>query len=118
MRIILGVMALVLGGCDMGHLGNPLMWPGMAVGNAVENTTYNARRKKVSDHVNAHQFEILTDIGVGGGPALGKAFDLARVPEENRAQVLRNFQKDIAMYRPNTAKAREQLVIALMVNGG
>ena len=118
MRIILGVMALALGGCDMGHLGNPLMWPGMAVGNAVENTAYNARRMKVSDHVNAHQFEILTDIGVGGGPALGKAFDLARIRKTNRPQVLRDLQKEIAMYRPNTDEAREQLVIALMVNGG
>ncbi|WP_428540125.1 hypothetical protein [Profundibacter sp.] len=117
MRIILTVAVLALGGCDMGHLGNPLMWPGMAVGSAVENTTYNARRKKVSDHVNAHQFEILTDIGVGGGPALDKAFDLARIQTTNRAQVLRTLQKEIAMYRPNTAEAREQLVIALMVNG-
>ncbi len=117
MRIILTVAILALGGCDMGHLGNPLMWPGMAIGNAVGNSTYNARRKKVSDHVNTHQFEILTDIGVGGGPALDKAFDLAGVHKSSRAQVLRTFQKDIAMFRPNTAEAREQLVIALMVNG-
>ncbi len=117
MRIILTVAVLALGGCDMGHLGNPLMWPGMAVGNAVDNAGYNARRKRVSDHVAAHQLEILTDIGTGGGPTLSKAFDLAQVHRSNRPQVLRSMQKDIAMYRPNTAEAREQLVIALMVNG-
>jgi len=117
MRIILTVAVLTLGGCDMGHLGNPVMWPRMAVGNAVENTTYNTRRKKVSNHVNAHQLEILADIGVGGGASLTKAFDLARVSETNRPSVLRRMQSDIAMYRPNTAQAREHLVIALMVNG-
>jgi len=117
MRIILAVMVLALSGCDMGHLGNPLMWPGMAVGNAVDNAGYNARRKRVSDHVNTHQLEILTDIGVGGGASLTKAFDLARVHETNRPAVLRTMKNEMSMYRPNTAEAREQLVIVFMING-
>ena len=117
MRIILAAMVLALGGCDMGHLGNPLMWPGMAVGNAVENAGYNARRKRVSGHVEAHQFEIISDIAVGGGPSLSKAFDLAQVVNQARPEVRGILKQEIAKFRPNTKEAREQLVIVLMVHG-
>jgi hypothetical protein len=117
MRIIWLGLVLALGGCDMGHLGNPVMWPGMVVGGGIENASYNARRKRVSGHIMAHQAEILADIRAGGGPALTTGADLARVPDAVRPEMIRIMQSDIAKFTPDTAQAREQLVVWFMVHG-
>jgi len=117
MRIFYLISILALSACDMGHLGNPVMWPAMAAGNAVENATYNARRGKVEKHVASHQAEIVTDIRNGGGPALTKGADLARVPPSARPEMLRIFKQDIAKFSPNTEQGRELLVIWFMVHG-
>ena len=115
------VLTLGLAGCDMGHLGNPLMWPVEAVGNGLDNATYNARRTQVEKHVALNQATILTDIrsGTNGnyGTALKTAMDLARVPEVSRPQLLDILKTDIAKFTPNTPQAREQLVVWFMVNG-
>lgn len=118
MRFICLAMVLTLTGCDAGHLGNPALWPGMAVGSGIENASYNARRKQVQGHVTAHQGEILADIRTGNGPALTKAMDLARVPVKIRAGLVQMLKQDIAKFTPDTPHAREQLVVWLMVHGG
>lgn len=110
-------LVLALAGCDMGHLGNPVMWPGMVVGSGIENATYGARRKKVETHVATNQGEILTDIRSDGGPALTTGMDLARVPSADRPKLLRVLKEDIAKFTPGTPQAREQLVVWLMVHG-
>ncbi len=110
-------LVLALGGCDMGHLGNPVIWPGMAVGNGIENASYNARRTRVSGHIKAYQGRILADIGAGGGPALTTGADLARVPVAVRPEMIRIMQGDIAKFTPDTPQAREQLVVWFMVHG-
>ena len=117
MRIIWLGLVLALGGCDMGHLGNPVMWPGMVVGGGIENASYNARRAQVANHVDAHQGAILGDIRAGGGPALTTAADLARVPVAVRPEMTRIMQSDITKFTPDTLPAREQLVIWFMVHG-
>ncbi|HHI70900.1 MAG TPA: hypothetical protein ENJ91_07840 [Rhodobacteraceae bacterium] len=110
-------MIILLAGCDMGHLGNPLLWPVGAVSTTVENASYGAKRKKVENYVAAHQFEMISDIAVGGGPAISKGMDLAGIPQARRPEFLPILKEDIAMFRPNTPEAREKLVIALMVHG-
>ena len=117
MRPIGLMMILMLGACDMGHLGNPVMWPGMVVGGGLENASYNARRGKVKAHVNAHHSDILADIQRGGGPALSTGADLARVPKAARAEMLRMLKQDYAKFSPDTDQAREMLIIWLMVHG-
>ena len=117
MRIFFLGLVMLLSACDMGHLGNPVMWPGMVVGGGLENAGYNARRGKVKAHVNAHHSDILADIQRGGGPALSEGADLARVPKAARAEMLRVLKQDYIKFSPDTDQAREMLVIWLMVHG-
>jgi len=117
MRPIGLILVLALGGCDMGHLGNPVMWPGMAVGSVIENASYNARRKQVSKHVAAHYSDILADIRAGGGPALTLGADLARIPAAARPALIRTMQSDIAKFTPDSKQTRERLVVWFMVHG-
>lgn len=117
MRIFFLGLVMLLSACDMGHLGNPVMWPGMVVGGGLENASYNARRGKVKAHVNAHHSDILTDIQNNGGPALSTGADLARVPKAARAEMLRMLKQDYAKFSPDTDQAREMLIIWLMVHG-
>ena len=117
MRIIGLGLVLALAGCDMGHLGNPILWPGMIVGGGIENATYNARRKRVEDHVNAHQADIISDVRAGGGPALTTGMNLAAVHPSTRPELLRVLRDEVDNYTPDTPQAREQLVIVFMVHG-
>ena len=117
MRLIGVGMILALAACDMGHLGNPIMWPSMAAGIGLENASYNARRRQVSDHVALHYVDILTDIRSGGGPTLSLGANLARVPANARAKLIRSLKTDIAKFTPDTPPARERLVVWFMVHG-
>lgn len=111
-------LGLGLAACDMGHLGNPLIWPVAVVGSGVENAHYGARRKQVSRHVAAHHAAMITDIVAGGGPALTIAADLAGISKQRRPELVASLQRDIAKFTPNAAKPRELLVVWLMVHGG
>lgn len=117
MRLTGLALVLVLGACDMGHLGNPVIWPGLVVGSSLENATYNARRTRVSSHIAAHYSDILTDIRAGGGPTLTVGADLARVPPRKRPEMTRIMQDDIAKFTPDTPAARERLLVWFMVHG-
>ena len=117
MRAICFGLVLGLAGCEAGHLGNPVMWPGMAIGAGIENTNYDVRRKKVETYVTAHQVDILDDIRVGRGPALTTVMNLARIPDSGRPELLQILINDIAKFTPKTPQAREQLVVWLMVHG-
>jgi hypothetical protein len=117
MRLFFLGFVLTLSACDMAHLGNPVMWPAMVVGNAAQNASYNARRTRVEAHVNAHHGDILNEIENGGGPALSQGMNLARVPKQTRPEVLRILKKDIAKFSPDTDQAREMLVVWLMMHG-
>ena len=117
MRLIGFGMILALAACDMGHLGNPVMWPGMAVGSGLENASYNARRRQVQDHLAQNYVAVLTDIRSGGGPALTLGADLARVPPGTRPELIRSLKRDIAKFTPDTPAARERLLVWFMVHG-
>lgn len=116
MRLIALAMILGLSACDMGHLGNPVTWPGMAVSNGLQNASYNARRRLVKDHIATHYLEVLNDIRSGGGPALTLGADLAGVPDKGRHTLMRALKTDIAKFTPDTPAARERLLIWFMVH--
>lgn len=109
------ILIALLAACgdDASHLPNPVSWPVLALGNAVDNGLYDARRARVSAHVQAHHGEILEQIGAGGGPQLGRAMELAGVAQGERAGLVRRLGGEIAMYRNDP----EALVIAFMVYG-
>lgn len=111
-------LILGLAACDMGHLGNPILWPVTTVGNGSENARYGGRRKQVGRHIDAHYSEIMFEIKAGSGPALTTAADLARVPMQKRPELVQNLQRDIKKFTPNTPENRELLVVWLMVHGG
>lgn len=116
MRLMTIALIFGLGACDMGHLGNPVMWPSMAVGNGLQNASYNARRRQVQDHVTQHYVAILNDIRNGNGAALTMGADLARVPAKNRPALIHALKTDIAKFTPDTPAARERLVVWFMVH--
>jgi hypothetical protein len=60
--------------------------PGAAIGTAVENGVYNARRGRVKSCLAANHAAILADIRTGSGPALSAAMDLARVTGGQQGQ--------------------------------
>jgi len=84
----------------------------------MEDASYNARRQKLQDHVKQQYGAVLRDIRNGDGPALTIGADLARVPTKDRPALIRTLQADIAKFIPNTAAARERLVVWFMVHGG
>lgn len=111
------MILLVVGttGCGTGpsHLPNPVLLPGQAVTTGFENAAYNARRNRVSTHVEAHHALIMSDVVAGTGPQLTKAMDLARVAPARRPALTQVMQEDMALYRRDP----EALVVALMVHG-
>lgn len=99
-------------GSTPSHLPNPVLLPVYGIGSAIENAGYNARRKKVSDHVSAHHATLVREINAGGGPDLSRAMDLARVPASDRAELRVRLRQDLALYQ-----TVEPLVVAFMVHG-
>ena len=108
---------LLSAACSTGeanHLGNPLLWPAMAVTNGIDNAFYDARRQKVEAHVAAHHPALMAEITAGGGVLLTTAMDLAKVAPARRPELVRVLQQDFALYQ----RDQEALVVALMVHGG
>lgn len=112
--------ALLLAACaggsgdDASHLPNPLSLPGQALGNAIGNGIYNARRGKVEAFVKANHPALIEEIRAGGGPLLTKAMVLAGVRPEMRPTLALRLKADIGLY----LNSPEALVVALMVHGG
>ena len=106
---------LLLIGCDSGHLPNPVLLPGLAVSNAVRNAGYNARRTRVSAHVQTHHTALVADLRARTpSPLTETACDLARVPTARRPALYDQLAKDIALYSNNS----DALTVAFMVHGG
>ncbi|TDT77852.1 hypothetical protein BDE40_1151 [Litoreibacter halocynthiae] len=114
-RTAIGFIVLAFAGCSPSapsHLPNPVLLPAYAVGNAIHNASYNARRAKVKTYV-AQNFEALNqDLRGGGGPVLEKAYRLAGIKAETRPALTHMLAKE-----PNLAKDPEALTVSLMVHG-
>ncbi|WP_371224349.1 hypothetical protein [Roseovarius sp. 2305UL8-3] len=108
---------LICAGCGNGeasHLpANPLLLPVYGASAALENASYNAKRRKVEKHVINHHTALLGEIETQPGPALAQAYLLADVPAPVQAVLLDRLREDIAQYRASP----EALVVALMVHG-
>lgn len=115
-RLPLFFAALALAGCssEANHLGNPLLWPFNALGSAVDNSVYNARRGEVELLVKTNHTALLAEIAAGGGPLLTEAMELAGIPSSDRAARLVQLQADLPLY----SQSPEALIVALMVYGG
>ncbi|MCF2903890.1 hypothetical protein L0666_02735 [Octadecabacter sp. CECT 8868] len=107
------VFLTLLSACstEANHIGNPLLLPIHAVGNAVSNATYGQRRGQVEVFVKTNHPALITDIRAGGGVTLTEAFDIANVPPAARAPHTLQMQSDLALYTNNLGA----LVVAIMV---
>ncbi len=77
-------------------------------------TAANAgQRGPVELEVKSNFPAVLADIGAGGGTALTRAFDAARVPTEDRGTRLIQLDSDYGLYAANP----DALVNALMIWG-
>ena len=109
------MLAIALAGCggEASHLPPLWQWPGAAVGSAVGNAAYEARRERVRIHVAASLPAFERDMAAGGGPSLERGFALASVPQARRGEALAARRAT-----PRGDDAVEALTVPLMVHGG
>ena len=113
-RASFGFISLILAGCSPNapsHLPNPVLLPAYAIGNAIHNTTYNARRSTVKTYVTQNFNALHQDLKNGGGATLIKAYQLADVPTERRPALTYMLAGE-----PNLTKTPEALTVSLMVH--
>jgi hypothetical protein len=113
MRKFIFVFLCFLAGCssNTNPIGNPLMLPLRAIGNATSNAAYNQARGQVEIFVKTNHPALIADIQRGGGSKLDQAFDIANVAPNVRAPHTLRLQSDLALYNSNL----DALVVALMV---
>ena len=112
----LGLICAACSTQEARHLpANPLLLPVYGASAAVHNATYNARRGQVEAFVNEHHDQLISEITQtpGPGPALARAYTLARVPKAAQAPLTKRLAEDTRLYRTSP----EALVVALMVHG-
>ncbi len=111
------LLAFPLSACDPSqpnHLGNPLSWPGGAIGTGVENTFYNARRKRVSAFVRENYTGMTAEIQAGNTTLAYAAMDIARVPAPSRPVLFEELRNHPEIYLSGD---REKMIVAFMVYG-
>ena len=111
-----------LAGCSAGPSHVPPLWqlPGAAVSSAVSNAAYDARRSAVKRLVTRDEAALVAEIDRGGGPALDRAMDAARIPPGDRAGVVAELGSAPDIYRRSDDRRRmdvEAVTVALMVYG-
>jgi hypothetical protein len=107
------LLLAITAGCtgDANHIGNPLMLPIRAIGNATSNAAYNQPRGQVETFVKTNHPALIVDIQRGGGVTLSEAFDIANVPASVRAPHTLQLQSDLALYSSNL----DALVVGIMM---
>ncbi|MBU2993361.1 hypothetical protein Q4555_00790 [Octadecabacter sp. 1_MG-2023] len=113
MRKIAYIFLILLSACstEANHIGNPLLLPIHALGNAASNAAYGQRRGQVEVFVKTNHPALIADLQAGGGTTLSQAFDIANVPVSTRAPHTLQMQSDLALYSNNL----DALVVAIMV---
>ncbi|WP_224815873.1 hypothetical protein [Hasllibacter sp. MH4015] len=91
MRLLLALPLLLLPACDAGHLGNPLLLPITGLATAVENTSFNAHRARVSDLLAANQPAVMAEALSTPGPALAALYQTAQIPPASQPAILRDL---------------------------
>lgn len=112
------MMALGLSGCSSGpsHIPPLHQIPGAAVGSAIENTRYKARRNKVKAAIQPHLDFILTEADRGGGTTFSLTCELAHVSSSKCTELAQQISQDHHIYKVGTVEERvEKLTVAFMV---
>jgi len=114
MRILLSCCILCgCAGTEANHIGNPLLLPIGAVTTGVENSVYNARRKRVADYVAANHASLRADVLAGEGLVLEGLFKVAKTPKAKQAALLQELYRGQSQY---FAGDIEPMVVAVMVH--
>ena len=92
------------------HLPSPLELPGAIIGSVIENTSYNAKRRKVESYVVKHYLAIRQDALQGGGKSLEGALNVARIKAHKRAQATNELVNNHLLYFHNGDKVRSVLI--------
>lgn len=114
------MMTWGLSACNTGpsHIPPLHQIPGAAVGLAIENTRYKARRNKVKASIQPHLDFILIEADRGGGTTFSMTCKLAHVSDPKCAELAQQISQDTHIYRVGTIDERiEKLTIAFMVYG-
>lgn len=114
------MMALGLAACstDPSHIPPLHQIPGAAVGSAIENTRYKARRNKVKASIQPHLDFILSEADSGGGTTFSMTCKLAHVRTPKCAKLAQQISQDTHIYMVGTVEERiEKLTVAFMVYG-
>lgn len=107
--------AVLLPACSTGpnHIGNPLTWPVRGVIHGVNEASYQARRARLSNYVNANITQIHADIIAMGGATLTEAMQIADISPEKQPHVTAELASDPALYVQDDI---EPIVVTLMVH--
>ena len=108
---------LALAACDPSapsHFPNPVQLPGAIIGTTVDNSFYNARRKRVAAFVRANYPAMVAEIQAGTTTLAYAAMDIARVPAPSQPVLFKEFQDNPAIYLSGDP---EKMIVALMVWG-
>jgi hypothetical protein len=113
-KVCLIILALsLITGCSTGgasHLPNIFQLPGAIIGSGVENSAYNAHRRKVESYVVQHYENIRSDAQKGGGQYIENAMDIAGIKAANRERTRRGFIDDYPIIFRNTELVTENLI--------
>lgn len=87
------LLPLLLTACTApNHLGSPLTLPVSGAITVLENAQYDARRGKVSAHLARHAAAFRRPLPVDA-PEASALWQIARIPAQNRAKVLREIRE-------------------------
>ena len=111
-----------MAGCSTGPSHVPPLWqlPGAAVSSVVSNAAYDARRSDVKRLVTRDERAMIAEIERGGGSALDRAMDAARIPPGKWEEVVAELGSAPDIYRRSDDRSRmdvEAVTVALMVYG-
>lgn len=109
-------LCLILLGCSNGnanHIGNPITLPISAITTGLENVSYNTRRNRVKANVIKNRKQLKKDVIAGNGPALNQIFEIAKIPAQKQAPLLKELQRGIETYFNTNI---EPLVVTIMVH--
>lgn len=114
------IAATLLTACQTGpsHIPPLHELPGAAVGSAIENSRYKARRNKVNASIQPHLDFILTEADKGGGPTFRLSCKVAKVSPPKCAELAKQIAQDSHIYRVGSTDEKvEKLTVAFMVFG-
>lgn len=109
-------LCLILLGCTNGnanHIGTPLLLPVGAVTTGLENTFYNARRKRVAHFITTNKPALYADVIAGYGHTLNELYKIAKTPTKNQPALAHELSRGQTQY---FVEDPEPMVVAVMVH--